>query len=267
VLLFGGLTSAGASNETWAWDGSTWALLGTTGPSARYGHTMAYDPARDRVVLHGGRVAGGGQPYLNDTWTHNGTAWQQQNPSTITDRARMSHGLTYDAGNRTVVLFGGAFSSETNDTTWSWNGTTWHQPFFDPSPAARAQHVLAYDAIRNDVVIHGGATDAFYDAVGDTWSLQWRAHTPGESCRFGFDGDGDNLRACADPDCAGLCDPLCAMLETCTSPSRPRCGDGSCSSLESYRLCPADCMTPPNVCGDFSCDAGENATTCPGDCP
>ncbi|MFN0010934.1 MAG: hypothetical protein ACKVS8_04735 [Phycisphaerales bacterium] len=58
ALFFGGNPNGfvvnSVSRETWAWNGTSWAYRAGNGPSARYGHAMAYDPARAVTVLFGG---------------------------------------------------------------------------------------------------------------------------------------------------------------------------------------------------------------------
>ena len=44
------------------------------GPAARAGHAMAYDVARQRVLLFGGRSVDGN---LGDTWAWEGAFWTQ----------------------------------------------------------------------------------------------------------------------------------------------------------------------------------------------
>jgi hypothetical protein len=91
-------------------------------------------------------------------------------------------------------------------------------------------------------------------------------------CLGGFDGDGDGLIGCDDPDCWGRCTPLCPPDSTPDWPddcdtALPHCGDGVCNpNLETQRLCPGDCGPPPEICGDFICEGAEDETSCPGDC-
>lgn len=57
VILVGGQVGSQfgpLSNETWAWDGSSWTQLAVVGPSARALHSMAYDAGRHETVLFGG---------------------------------------------------------------------------------------------------------------------------------------------------------------------------------------------------------------------
>jgi pimeloyl-ACP methyl ester carboxylesterase len=67
VVFFGGYLAPGSHDDTWVWDGSTWAQrLPPASPPARQGHAMAYDPVRAQVVLFGGGANGG--PTSGDTW-------------------------------------------------------------------------------------------------------------------------------------------------------------------------------------------------------
>src|SRR5688572_19775570 len=68
VVLFGGISgSAGPLlAETWEWDGATWSQRSpATSPAARFAHAVAFDAARGRTVLFGGKNAAG---LLSDTW-------------------------------------------------------------------------------------------------------------------------------------------------------------------------------------------------------
>src|SRR5918998_1290718 len=103
-----------------------WTQKEDIGPSPREGHRMAYDAARQRVVLFGGRGKAGS---TNDTWGWDGGAWTQ-----VADTGpgpRFDCGLAYDDSRQRVVLFGGlefgpgvtTFFSD----TWEWDGTEWTQ--------------------------------------------------------------------------------------------------------------------------------------------
>jgi hypothetical protein len=63
LVLFGGTNES----STWAWDGTTWSQLAVPlAPEWRVTAAIAYDAARGRAVMFGGRGASGG---LGDTWT------------------------------------------------------------------------------------------------------------------------------------------------------------------------------------------------------
>src|SRR5690349_19205522 len=73
VVLFGGVADRGfhVFNDTWLWDGTTWAKQAPkTSPPGREEASMAYDAATGTVVLFGGRENG---LAVNDTWVWNGT--------------------------------------------------------------------------------------------------------------------------------------------------------------------------------------------------
>lgn len=67
-----------------------------------------------------------------------------------------------------------------------------------------------------------------------------------ETCEVSTDDlDGDGLAGCTDPDCRSRCAPLCATNTAFADCTGPHCGDGVCSSLEDYLLCPSDCPVKP----------------------
>lgn len=147
-----------------------WKRQATTKlPPYRSSHAMAYDAARDRIVVFGG--LDGSQQDLNDTWTWDGVQWMQQNPGN-SPPARSYHAMVYDAARKQVVLFGG--SSGTNPggfaDTWTWDGIRWtrHQP---PTNPPSGMHVMAYDSARQRVVLFGAGTygNHTWEWDGQTW--------------------------------------------------------------------------------------------------
>jgi hypothetical protein len=176
--------------------------------------------------------------------------------------------MTYDVARGRVILF--AKNASFNET-WEWDGEAWTD--ISPSagaPGTREGHVLVYDARRERSVLFGGNNGPSFN---DTWTFRYTE--PGtlqkparsdESCQYGFDTDGDGALGCADPDCFGACSPLCnPTLGSCAA-DIPRCGDGTCSAVETTRLCPADCGALVPICGDSLCELPETAVTCVGDC-
>ncbi|MFO1029440.1 MAG: kelch repeat-containing protein, partial [Planctomycetota bacterium] len=164
------------------WDGSTWTAM-PAGPSARAYAAMAYDSARQRTVLFGGRS--GAYPMdwtdLAETWEWDGTAWAQR--AVVGPPARGDHAMAYDSVRGVVVLFGGNDNSgPLFGDTWEFDGTAWIQrtPAIAPSPRAGA--ACAFDPILQRVVLHGGSnlSGTFY---GDTWEWDGTVWTvqPGRS--------------------------------------------------------------------------------------
>ena len=143
-----------------------WTQKEDIGPSPRYRHGMAYEDARQRVVLFGGWAAGP----LGDTWEWDGSAWTQI--ADIGPSGRYYFGMTYDVSRQCVVLFGGFTwrgQWELVGETWEWNGTEW-TPIADIGPQPRWGCTMTYDAIRQRVVLYGGDGSLHGgEGLGDTW--------------------------------------------------------------------------------------------------
>ena len=83
AVMFGGWRTP--SNYTWEWDSrrSTWTLMQQKDgvrPSPRFGHALAYDSRRGRVILHGG---------IDETGASNGETWEWDGAAEVwTRRAR-----------------------------------------------------------------------------------------------------------------------------------------------------------------------------------
>lgn len=113
IVLFGGAqTSMGGTllhfADTWEWDGSSWSARFTTSyPPPRTAHAMAYDEARQRVVLFGGYNFGG---FLGDTWELGQANWLQLLPA-LSPTPRSQHVMTYDENTHRTFMFGGSYGS------------------------------------------------------------------------------------------------------------------------------------------------------------
>ena len=143
-------------------------------PARRYG-AMAYDAARGRVILFGGRRYadaeswGSGDEWY-DTWEWDGRGWEQLcGPGTTCEgpEPRMGSAMAYDAARGRVVLFGGflADGSKITDEIWEWEGRTrtWALVCGGDTgcagPSGLAWTAMAYDARRGQVVVQGGMTE------------------------------------------------------------------------------------------------------------
>ncbi len=163
----------------WAAQGLAWVeKTPADTPPVRSGHAMAYDAARNQMVLFGGYNETG---RLGDTWVWDGTNWTQKNPKN-SPSARDYTAMAYDAAHGQVVLFGGSTQDGTNSETWTWNGTDWtlHSPA--KSPSERSDHAMVYDTARNQTVLYGGRE--FYGPdfdCNDTWvwdGTNWTQKSP-----------------------------------------------------------------------------------------
>jgi len=185
VVLHGGTCIVGeladtgieSVGDTWEWDGHDWEHREhANGPPPRANHALAFDSARQRVVLFGGRISGG--PSGGDTWEWDGQEWHDVGPP-VHPSARSSHALAYDAVRGKVVLFGGSGAGPTADHTWEWDGEQWVEHVVDPSPLARSEHQMVFDPTRRAVILFGGLGGG--TRLGDTWEWdgsEWRELAP-----------------------------------------------------------------------------------------
>lgn len=178
VLLFGGNYSGDNQYplaDTWRWIGGGWQRVeSVASPPARAGAAIAYDAARDRVVLFGGVNTAS---LLNDVWEWDGTQWLDVTPSSGPAPApRRGALMAYDAAHHVIVLFGGDDFTSFGDT-WTWNGSAWTQLSPAASPPSRTDAGMVYDDVRQRIVLFGGFPGGGGGAplLGDTW--EWDGTT------------------------------------------------------------------------------------------
>lgn len=192
LVLFGGFSRGGYNNETWAWDGRSWTLTDTTGPSARNWPQMAWDARRRVLVLFGGDTR---QGRFGDTWEFDGTRWRLVAGSGPPPRT--GHRLAYAASSGSVILFGGSDGDVMLNDTWSWDGTTWRR-VAESGPSPRSIFAMSEDPSSGGVLLFGGTPALRPDAelLGDTWrwnGQRWeQLHVPGPGAR-------DHAQMAADP--------------------------------------------------------------------
>jgi len=184
LVVFGGYIRGQYVGDTWEWDGHRWSRSSATGPIARNGPVMTYDPDRRCIVLFGGDTHDTGS--LADTWLYDG-AWRQA--AAVGPPARTGHAMAYDTDRHRLVLFGGDNAGSMRGDTWEWNGTQWTR-MSDDGPAARSLFGMAYDAVRGRTVLFGGTSTIGPTAGpshGDTWEwdgVRWtRSTATGPSAR------------------------------------------------------------------------------------
>ena len=168
VILFGGAKAGVSMADTWLWDGKRWKQLDVQGPPARSAAMAAYDSARHVIVLFGGSGPEGAGPglYFQDTWTWDGTRWQEQHPF-HRPNPRMRAAIAFDQRKGVVVMFGGE-GETTYTATWTWDGTDW--TLQDPTTVPPARHFMsmAYDQARAVTVLFGGSMGGI--RYNDTWT-------------------------------------------------------------------------------------------------
>lgn len=172
VVVFGGDGGGSPSlllNDTWVWNGTTWAQRNSAAsPAPRSLAAMSFDAATGRVVLFGGY---NGESGFGDTWEWSGESWTEVFPVN-SPPPRYQHLMVDDPDRGLVVVFGGDDNPPlvTLGDTWVWNGRNWAQLVAPISPRPRAQAGGAYDQACHDLVLFGGDASAGED-LGDTWTL------------------------------------------------------------------------------------------------
>lgn len=210
------------AGETWKWNGVDWVPLTTAhAPAGALG--LVHDARRGVSVLY--TPDNGAEPASGEVWEWNGVDWIDRGPAPVGDQ------ILYDPLRGRTVLFHWDWFGDTT-SFWTWDGTSWSGQTSAPREAAGLTRV--FDPTTRSWF-------SFGEPGGwDTWLARSGANDPHEQCD-GSDVDGDGLTRCADPDCWWRCMPLCATGDAYCDPNAPRCGDGTCSSIEDSALCPADC--------------------------
>ena len=172
TVLFGGRDWTGDVTDTWEWDGTSWLQVASTGPTPREDHVMAYDSARQRTVLYGGKPLA--MPFLDDTWEWDGAAWMQVAPTGPGAAEGMA--MVFDERLERTFLFGGLYFDTDGagaGEAWEWDGQTWTGK--TSGPLMRSGVTMAYDSARDRIVLFGGndGADIFargtYEWDGANW--------------------------------------------------------------------------------------------------
>ncbi|HEX9243524.1 MAG TPA: hypothetical protein VF875_13865 [Anaeromyxobacter sp.] len=171
--------------DLWEWNGSSWRRFvmtdpeGDGNPAPRTGHAIAYDEARQRLLLFGGVTSPGGA-FLGDTWETDFRSWKRVCTGcvagTSAPAARSAHAMTYDPVRKVTVLVGGRLSSTpTYDAgTWTWDGAagTWTRRCNTGTCATVSQRestTLAFNPLLGHAVLFGGSVSGGYNGATYEW--------------------------------------------------------------------------------------------------
>lgn len=147
-------------------------------------HALAYDGARERVVLFGGRRYMTNWTPMDETWTWNGHRWTLQDAG-ARPTARYGHAMAFDEARRVVVLFGGSSGS---DETWEWDGHAWQLRNPSTRPPGRSGHCMAYDSVRQRTVLFGPTADSWEWDGCDWHQINSATHPPSlPDCAMTYD--------------------------------------------------------------------------------
>ena len=180
VVMFGGVVTDPTSSyptvlksETWEWDGYSWTLRTTSGPSPRFGHAMAYDSVNEKVIMFGGcgtisysSENCDAQGLLDDTWEWDGIAavWKKHEINDSNPLARYVHSMVYNSAERSVLMYGGKLAFTNAADTWEWKENTWHK---QGTTGPTGQGGMVYDSQLQKVLWFGSGA---WEWNGLTWS-------------------------------------------------------------------------------------------------
>jgi len=171
LIVFGGQVDGVPRNDVWVLSLSArphWDRIEPTGevPSPRAGAAAAYDAARDRLLLFGGRDTSN-QP-LDDLWElslhgrHGRVTWRLVTVASPRPAGRYRATLTPDPENGGFVLYGGerGYGGKLADVwklSLSRSGPDWRPvtPSGTP-PTARSAHSAAYCPDLRGILVFGG---------------------------------------------------------------------------------------------------------------
>lgn len=166
----GGFRSGDGCSSACTVEVASWHEFESRQTPGFYGHELAYDSARERVVVFGGVTPTGDTmdrtSELYETAT--GLQWEDR-PRRQPPPSRESYLMVYDAAEHRIVMFGGNRAGNIrHGDTWVYDGM-WSQLAIAEPPSARTGVAGAYDAERGNVVMFGG--DTATGTVAETWVL------------------------------------------------------------------------------------------------
>jgi len=188
LVVFGGYADEQprALNDLWAFDDATgtWENMTPTPlppawPSARLLHALAYDSARDRLILFGGFPGVSNFERLADVWEWDGDSrtWTNATPDPLPaswPTERYSHTMVYDSKRQRTVVVGGYAGGPSLGDVWEWDGVQFVDRTPSPLPAnwpaPRSSHAMAYQPCTGTLIVFGGQNSQG-TTLGDTW--QW----------------------------------------------------------------------------------------------
>jgi PKD repeat protein len=147
-----------------------WQFITTTvAPPIVGEQAMAYDSARNRVVLYGGN--GTGWPYADTTWEFDGSDWLTITTS-VSPTARYGAAMAYDNVRGEMILFGGSNADDLAlNQTWRYTNTQWSQVTITGAVPASRTYASMAPAPNGQLYLFGGNNGAqvYFD---DLWRYE-----------------------------------------------------------------------------------------------
>lgn len=152
----------------WRWSSDHWEEFQIGGLPPDSSSTLApcHFPPRNSIVVLGWKSAGG-RRHDAQTWEIQNDEWREldvpTSPSYRTDPA-----IAYHEERRTIVLFGGEYTTCLNDT-WEFDGIQWREIDTAHAPTFRTNAAMVYDQELKRIVLIGGQCKG--DTYRDIWTF------------------------------------------------------------------------------------------------
>ena len=165
ILMFGGRGEGNTRDslgrtvripfrETWRFAKGSWTLVDSTGPNAQASPQGAFDAARGKFVVFGGRIQdANGRRFPSETWEWDGQRWSRFDAPGPPGRS--GHVMAYDPKAKRIVLHGGSNGPTPLTDTWLWDGQRWE---LAASDGPRSLYGAATAGIDSGIVMFGGHT-------------------------------------------------------------------------------------------------------------
>lgn len=187
LVVFGGVTAAGAVNDVWTFDlrSREWRNLAISGatPAPRFGFDAVYDPVARAMVIWGGQ----GSRFFNDVWSLDLASgrWKEV-AAPGSPRPRYGTAAVFDATARRLVTFGGFTDQGRFKDTHALSLAAGAWQDLAPqgvNPGERCLHTAALRRFDGRMVMYGGQRTG---PLGDLWAYDlarnaWTELTPPDS--------------------------------------------------------------------------------------
>jgi hypothetical protein len=187
VMLFGGSSPLEGGktipffNDVWSYKDKTWKKIGHIGDE-RSGMKMAYHTRQQKIYSFGGYY---NNHSLDDLRVFEKGQWKTINK--LPEMKAAEPGFVYDSKRDRFVLFGGTAGPDLfNNSTYEWDGQTWHK-FEGVSPQGRQIFAMVYDEKQGKTILYGGLNDGIWEFDGNNWlNIKPEGENPGERIAPGY---------------------------------------------------------------------------------
>lgn len=182
IVIFGGATASGDTNDVWAFqlDSASWTDLTPPAgprPAPRFAHTAVIDPATGRMIVWSGQ----GTQFFDDAWSFDPASpgWTLLSPTGTVPAARYGSAAAFDASRGRMLIFAGFTTAgrfedvrALDPSAPSWADVT---PGI-PGPIERCLHSAAFDPAGDGFYVYAGQNAGFlddlwrFDAAGGGWT-------------------------------------------------------------------------------------------------